>query len=265
MAKLSGQIGFTGTIGGLTAYTMKGSDKIIVRKKGGVSKKRIQQDPKFAMTRRYNEEWKACIAAARQINRAIFPIRHLADYNYTGQLNAICKSIQKDDTVSELGRRGVLLTQYYFKLEGFSINKENSFESIVIHPLQYNINRAAGTAAVEVPALIPGINLHNPKRQPMYRVVTVLGTAADIIFDQQKGMYIPAADTVIASATAATEWKSYKENTAASTLQLALANWDAAQPMVIILAAGIEFGIPVAPDDIRPVKYAGAGRVLKIG
>jgi hypothetical protein len=158
MGTVTGLPGLTGSFGGLSAYRMRGSNKIILRQKGGATKERIQKDKSFALTRRYNQEWKACILAARQITHALYPVKHLADFNYSGSLNGLCKSIQKDATTAPLGQRPVLLSQQFFKLEGFSLNRENSFESIVKHPLQYDIDRAIGRAVVQLPELIPGIN-----------------------------------------------------------------------------------------------------------
>jgi hypothetical protein len=32
----------------------------------------------------------------------------------------------------------------------------------------------------------------------------------------------------------------------------------------MVLAVGIEFGVPVSNTEIRPVKYAGAGKVVRV-
>lgn len=51
MATLEGGIEFTGSVGMLSAYRMKGSDKIILRKKGGPKKKQVLTSQKFKRTR----------------------------------------------------------------------------------------------------------------------------------------------------------------------------------------------------------------------
>ena len=39
------------------------------------------------MVRRNNEEWKVCsVLGLRSFIRAVYPVKHLADYNYTGTL-----------------------------------------------------------------------------------------------------------------------------------------------------------------------------------
>ena len=42
MGTLHGNLSFTGSISNISAYTMRGHDKVILRTKGGASKKQIQ-------------------------------------------------------------------------------------------------------------------------------------------------------------------------------------------------------------------------------
>jgi hypothetical protein len=56
MARLKGDIKFVGKYGDLTAYTMQGSDEIIIRSKGGASKETIKNADNFARTRDLNKE-----------------------------------------------------------------------------------------------------------------------------------------------------------------------------------------------------------------
>ena len=57
MAKLDGTIQFTGSLQNLSFYKMRGSDKIIVRKKGGPSRKQVKHSPNFENTRHNNSEF----------------------------------------------------------------------------------------------------------------------------------------------------------------------------------------------------------------
>lgn len=264
MPVLAGDMQFTGTMGGLSAYRMKGTDKIIIRRKGGPERNKLKTHGNYALTRQYNQEWKACILAGQQLVHAIHPLKHLNDHSYFGALTGLLKSIQKDDTIHPLGQRSILLSQYAYKLEGFSLNKYNSFESIVRHPLQYETDRHNGTAWVQLPELVPGINLGNPMKQPLYRMVVSLGAVADIHYHPTRNRYEPVTDTIIHPVTASTDWCSYKQTTPATLLTLALNTLPVPPHMSMVLAVGIEFGVPVSNTEIRPVKYAGAGKVVKV-
>lgn len=264
MAILKGVITFTGSLGDLSAYELKPIGKIVVRKKGGPSREQVKKGDNFTLTRKYNAEWTACIEAAKQINRSLCFIKHVSDYNYTGTLNGLCKSIQKEDNSNPLGQRHVLVSRHYHKLEGFSLNRENSFESLVKHPLQYSIDKPSGTALVQVPEIVPDISLYNPRPQPLYRLVFILGTVADMVYSTESNKYERATDKPISPVVVTTPWHGHKETMTAVTISIALTNYEEHSLQSLMLVAGIEFGSPVSQADIRPVKYAGAAKVLKL-
>lgn len=265
MAYLTGMHTYTGSVGDASAYRMHGTEKIILRQKGGPSKSRIKHHPNFEMTRRNNEEWKACIMAAKNIALAVYPLKLLADYNYSGQLNGICKSIQLLDSQQEKGKRSVLLSQGQYMLEGFSFCKYNLFESVLRCPVSVNIDSHAGTALVEWPLLEPGINLYNPKQQPMYRLVTVLAAVADLEYDEERKLYNKTITDLPASKIIKSDWYTWKQRREAEAVELSLPNWANPQGCALIVGAGIEFGIPVNPTEVKTVKYASTARIIKMG
>lgn len=262
MPILSGELQFTGTIGGLSAYRMRGSDKIIIRRKGGPSKQRIKKDKRFAMTRQYNEEWKACVLACRLLNQSLYPVKHLADHNYTGALTGLCKSIQKDDSFSELGERGIFFSQHYYKLEGFSLNKIHTLERFIRHPLQLELDRATATATMQLPVLIPGINLANPNKHPLYRLVLVLGAVPDIVYHEERKLYQPV-NKEIHPVVSETAWYTARQTMEAGTLTAALPPAVNQQGYTLLLAAGIEFGVPLTGTEVKPVRD-GAAKLVKM-
>src|SRR5687768_10428056 len=131
MAQLDGVIQFTGSLQNLSAYKMRGSDKIIIRKKGGPTKKQIKYSPGFENTRLNNKEFGGRAVAAACIKHCLRPLMFLADYNITGPLNALLRPIQKMDTKSVRGTRHILLSEQPRLLEGFSLNRRYMFDSIV--------------------------------------------------------------------------------------------------------------------------------------
>src|SRR5688572_15681242 len=123
MAQLDGVIQFTGSLQNLSAYKMRGSDKIILRKKGGPTRKQVKHSPKFENTRRNNKEFSGRAAAAGHIKRSLHPLLFLADYNIVGPLNALLRVIQKMDVTSGWGKRHIMLTKQPRLLEGFTLNR----------------------------------------------------------------------------------------------------------------------------------------------
>jgi hypothetical protein len=264
MAKLAGNLAFTGSVGDMSAYRMQGVDKIIIRNKPVISRHRRLHHGNYALTRLYSQEWKGCTMAGQLIRRAMHGVKHLSDYNFSGVLNGLCKNIQKDDTVSVLGTRSVLLSKYGYKLEGFCLTKYHSFSSLFRSPINSVVDITTGTAAVQMPEVIPGINFFNPRQQPLYRFVFLLSAVPDIIYDAERKIFCQTIEQTAHSAIVTSGWKSQNESTEAGEFNLQLTNY---QPMPddnnLMLCAGIEFGTPVSNTEIKFVKYAGSAMVLR--
>jgi len=265
MAYLTKGPGYTGSLGDLSAYRMQGVDRIVLRTKGGASRDKIRSHPSFERTRENNREWKACIMAAKMVSNAIAPIKQLADHNYSGGLNAVCKSIQVDDSVSVRGERGIPFSQSLYKLEGFGLNKYHVFDGILRHPLQYEIDRQAGTATVQMPEILPGINLQNPRKQAMFRFVFSLGVITDIVFDPAQKIYKPAEELPTNHlAFTSTSWYAYEAGAEAQQITLSVNGWQPQPAHSLVLSAGVDFGQPVNSREIRSTKYGGAAKVLRL-
>jgi hypothetical protein len=105
MGSLQGTLSFTGSLSNISAYTMRGHDKIILRTKGGASKNKIQTSPSFQATRNLNSEWRIVTKTAKLIRDGLTALKPLADYNISGPLNALVKKIQSCDTQNPKGKR----------------------------------------------------------------------------------------------------------------------------------------------------------------
>ncbi len=263
MATLSGDILFTGSIGGLSAYKMKGVDKIILRRKPETNKHKFEHNPNNAIVKRYNEEWKGCIMAGKAIRQAMPGVQHLRDYNYSGSLNALCKSIQGNDRQSPLGSRSVLLSQAAAKLEGFGLNRVNTLGSILHDPPACTLSKEKALAQIQVPPLIPGVNFSNPSGQPLFRLVFVLAAVSDIVYNHNIQKYQLQATELPAPQQLITPWQNTPQGHEAVNLQLALHNWQNTAATALLLWGGVEFGVPISSTVIRYVKYSGAASILK--
>src|SRR5205085_685492 len=123
MAQMDSGFNFTGPLGNVSAYRMKGVDKVILRSKGGPTKERIKSDPRFRVTRLNNSEFGGRSKASKLIRRMFWPLQSVADFNLAGPLTALAKAIQAMDSISELGKRSILFSKNGQPLEGFNLNK----------------------------------------------------------------------------------------------------------------------------------------------
>ncbi len=81
MAKLASNLSFTGSLGNLSAYKMRGVEGTVVRIKGGATKKKIKEPPVFERTRELNAEFGGRATGSKWMMQAMWPQKALADFN----------------------------------------------------------------------------------------------------------------------------------------------------------------------------------------
>jgi hypothetical protein len=258
MAQLIGNIQITGSLSNLSFYKMRGSDKIIVRKKGGPTSKQVKKSPKFESTRRNNKEFGGRAKATSCIKEILNPLLFMADYNITGPLNALLKPIQELDTTSDFGKRNILISQDPRLLIGFPLNRRNLFESIVRTPVSYTIQDQQ--AIIEIPALIPGLNFIAPGNYPCYQFIATAGLVPDFYYKDDNWGYRPKGE-YYGFHDGSTDW--LPVNTRAAATQLIIKDLPAEKPegYSLLVALGISVG-NMRGTEIQPVKYVGAGKVI---
>jgi hypothetical protein len=262
MAQLLSDIQFTGKLGTFSAYKMKGSDKIILRTKGGASKAKIKKAPEFEKTRKINAEFGGRSVASKCIMRSMHPLKSLADYNVAGPLNALIKPVQEMDTESAHGKRSIYFTRSPKLLEGFSLNKKNPFDSIIRNPVSCKLDKVNLSASIEVPALIPGINFFVPPgRYPLYSIIVVMGIVPDVMFFEYGYKPLTLPDSV----QAASPWYHTSAGSKASQIDVSLQGHgleSALSPFSLMVSIGIRFGTVGRGEEVEQVKYAGAAKVM---
>lgn len=260
MPKLRGSVQFTGSIDNMSAYTMQGHDGIILRKKGGPSRRQVKQNRNFELTRLNNAEFGASSKAGKTIRHAISMVKHLANYNISGHLNAIANSILKRDEVSKWGERAIRFSEHHNLLDGFTLNRQLLFNSVMRHAPGCTLSRDEGKASLVLPELIPGINFYTPPGQHLYRFIFTLGVIPDMI--STAGGYKPQAPQY-QSTYLITNWHTVTELVAGQSFELVLENFNGLNGSnSLILATGVEFGFPLTNDIVKPVKYAGTACIF---
>lgn len=262
MATLQPGFTFTGTLGNMSAYKMRGSDKIILRTKGGPSKDKIKTSPQFERTRENNSEFGGRAKASSWVKRMLHPVSVLADHNIINSLNPPMKKLQQLDTDNPRGKRNVCLEKAPQILEGFSLNKRNSFDTIVRGQMKCSIDRVALSAAWEVPGVIPGINFFAPVKQPMFRMVMALGAVPAIVFTDDE--YAPVGDySMVYPKHVYTQWQPVLQGCDAQLLELTLPT-PPGNEYSLVLSVGVCFGTIANGGVVQQVKYGGAGKVVLV-
>lgn len=253
----------TGRLGNFSLYKPKGSDKTIARTRGGADKKKILKSPKFALTRLNNYEFGIAAQGACEIRRAMIQLKHLADYNFTPPLNALCRSIMKMDGEHPLGERMMYFSRHRHLLDGFNFNRRYPFNNLVKAPVFCTVDRDTCSATVQLPDLLPGINLSLPWQYPMYRLILTMGTIYDGAGD---GKNFVADRPFLIGQPATTSWRIAAQAYKGETIQLQA---DIREPLsyyeTLVVSIGIEMGTLISDAVIEGVKYAGSGKILMAG
>jgi len=263
MAKMNGDFTFTGRLGNVTAYKMKGVEEVILRTKGGASKEKIKKSPSCAGILRNATEFGGPSKAAKGIRFAVYPAQLVSDQNLAAAFTRLGKAMQLKDTTGPKGERNVLLSQYGSLLQGFNLNKRVALENITGSSLFYNLSRDTVSASVQLPALLPGINFNVPGTFGLFRWVAVLGVASDVFYHPSG--YQPASSQPIYPVGDYTEWMPTTVPCQEQHIGLTVTGSPVLSSTdVLVLCAGIQFGIPGPNNEVRPIPHIGAAKILAL-
>jgi hypothetical protein len=266
MAKLDGNLGFTGSLGNISAYKKIGTEGIVLRSKGGPSGNKVKHHPAFVNTRRNNNEFGGASSAAKAIRDAFYPVKHMSGSS-VGNINKFTGALAKLDTINPWGRRAVRFSENRPLLEGFNLNKNLSLSSILRQPVNASINRNAGSASLMIPALVPGINFKLPPDYKLYRFVAMLTVIADLEHALPvQPWYRPMAPVTYPTQTYITDWFAAKEKLPEKQVDLQLTNFTGLPNcQTLLLGLGIEFGLPISNRLVETIAKTGAAIILAAG
>src|SRR5664279_97027 len=237
---------FTGRLGPVSVYKMRGHDKLVIRTPGGASKSRIKNHRNFEATRSLNREWTLVTGVAAKIRQNLSAICILADYNVSGPLNALIKKIQTSDTINEKGKRSILFSRYPDFLSSFQFNRQTLFDSIIRQQLEINIDKSNAIATVSVPELQPAIHFFPNPRYAYYRLIIDMAAASDLIWNEETMSFKPVDALLPKYKSFYADWVPASSTQALNTYQLTPAKeeFSTGPDMILILGAGIQYGMP---------------------
>ena len=259
----------TGSMANVSMYTMQGHDDVIIRTKGGPTKRQIKTKPQFEKVRRNNSEWAGCTKMGSQIRWSFKNMNRLEDYPVTGALNAICKQIQKLDTESEHGKRAVYLSRHKEMLVGFTFSRKQVLESVLRIPIETSIDRVTAEAHIDIPALNADMYLYNFRKLPYYRIVATFSGVCDMMIPENEKVYDHAIYNFCdrKNGIYESEWLPTMGTQTALNIKLLypLIKNPIPEDVTLLLCIGIEFGKKGYGEITEPVKYAGSGKIVRVG
>ena len=268
MAIIKPPFEMTGSISGLSFYKRYGSDKVIMRTKGGAKKFTIMNSKKFKKLRPHFPEWAECVIMSRVLCGTMDSVIHLADFNVSATMNGLSKKMMAPDKDHPIGQRSILLSACRYMLDDFQLNKIHTFASILRVTPSWEIKKETMEATVKIPYINTDIHLVNPYNYPFFRIITILGIASDMVFDIEKNEYTSTLANNNGNINVQrTGW--YSTNRVIEPQELC-PNFKepyylpGRNDFSLVLSIGVEFGKPDQEGQPMQVKRAGGARVLGV-
>lgn len=270
MAIVKGIFQVTGGIKGMSFYTRTGSDKVIMRSKGGPSKRRIEAGPEFEKLRKHQGEWGACVPFARALKAAVGDTYRLADFNLSPAWTGLGKKLMGLDKVNKIGERSLFFSTYKQALVGYNFNKNYPLNSVLrVSPI-CEINRETLKASVVFPRINTANDLYNVQKLPYFRLIISIGCVSDMQYNSQNLFYHfePLVEVLQGvNNNTITEWYSTDNILEEQTMNVEL-NEDLIQFMTdnvnVLLSIGIEFAKVGFAGEITEVKHAGCAKISMV-
>ena len=266
MAIIKGTLRLQGRLENVTYYTRRGSDQVIARSINGPTKERLATDPKYEVFRKHQNEWKGCTKFGSMTRYAFGELHRLADYNLTPVLNKTAKELMKLESADDLGHRKIRLSCYKQVMEGFNFNRQNPFNTVLRVGIVGSIDRDNLRGTVTVPRINAKNDLVNVQQLPYFRLIIVIGTVADMHFDEDQNEYVPAVKNLHGTSSVLnSSWYPYTSIVPGQimTVQMTQAQQSLlTDEITVLLSMAVEFGTVGFLDDTQAVQYAGCGKVL---
>jgi len=268
MVKIKGPFQLSGSMGEISFYKMRGSNKVIMRGKGGAKKEKIENSPKFEELRKHQKEFGGCSKFGSLARYAFGGLHRVASYNLNPQLNSFGKRLMKLDKIIPVGHRSIKLSEYKEILEGFDFNDVYPINTVLRVIPRWEIDREQLKAVVTFPRINTDINLLNIQKLPFFRLLIAIGTISDIIYDPEKKEYLPMVSGVHGHSRILTgDWNSSNSILPEQTMTIQMDEKEIAQMtdnVTVVLTMAVEFGNVGDSKQPVEVKYAGCGKVIAV-
>lgn len=270
MARVNGIFKVTGSLQNVSFYTIKGSDKVFMRTKGGPSARRLKKGPEFELVRRHQSEWKGCVLFSQYLCSCMDSIYQMRDYNVAPVINGLAKRLVKEDAENEIGKRSILLSKARELLEGFNLNRQFPFNTVFRTSVQVEIDRLAGKMKMIIPRVVTANDLYNLQKLPFFRLTFNLSYILDMYYTSPAERYqcygTLTQDCGFMRMEKSTAWFSTSDVIAAQQIEIDMEvnrTEEELTHVTYLALAGIEFGTTTAGGVVVPVKHACCAKVLK--
>lgn len=217
MAKQTGLVRYSGTMGGVRHFKIKGLIGDYAGLIGGPSAEQVATDAAFIRTRENNMEFGGCAKAAKAVRVGLSALmKQMSDPQFTGRLTAIMKQINLQDTANARGERAVAISANQTYLEGLDYNRNINFGSVFNAPFTLTNTVARDSATFTIPSFLPANLINAPAGATHFRLLNAINVVSDYKFNGTTGDYQPT--DAVTNEISAIQYSAYLDLSSATAL-----------------------------------------------
>jgi hypothetical protein len=191
MAKQVGLVRYSGTMGGVRHFKIKGLQGDFAGMKGGASAEQIKNGEEFVRTRENMNEFGGCAKAGKSVRNGLASIlSEMSDSQLTGRLTSIMKKINLEDQSEARGYRAILISEQPQYLLAMQFNRSINFDSVLTAPAVITHDPARNKGNVNFANIEP-YNVMAPAGSTHFRIVHTLSVISDFSFNANTSSYEP--------------------------------------------------------------------------
>ncbi len=192
MARQTGLVKYSGTMGGVRHFKIKGLEGDFAGMAGGPTSEQIYNDPAFIRTRENMSEFGGS-AAAKSVRVALSQIiKQFSDPRLTGRLTAIMKQINLEDQSEARGKRAIEISSQKQYLAGLEFDANLSLSGLFNAPYTLTNSTSRDSATLTIPAFNPTSLVNAPAGATHFRLVNAIAVASDWVYNDNTSKYEPS-------------------------------------------------------------------------
>ncbi|TKC00163.1 hypothetical protein [Pedobacter cryophilus] len=197
MARQTGPLKYSGTLGDIRHFKIKGLKGDFAGLRGGPSGDQVKTGPEFKRTRENMNEFGGCAAAGKSVRIGLSQLmKQMSDPQLTGRLTGIMKKINLEDQSEARGYRAILISTQSQYLKGIGFNRNVNFDSIFFAPFTLTSTPGRDGSTLEVEAFNPLSFVNAPAGATHFRLINAISVVSDFAYNSQSGAYEPIDSTL---------------------------------------------------------------------
>jgi hypothetical protein len=197
MARQKGLVKYSGTMGGVRHFKIKGLQGDFAGMAGGPTDSQIKNDAAFVRTRENMSEFGGSASCAKTIRVGLAQIiKQYSDSRLTGRLTKIMKEINVQDTGNPRGERSVLVSTNRPMLANVEFNVNTSLAGIFNAPYTLDATVGRDGSTFKILGFDPMSLINAPAGATHFRLMNAITVVSDYVFNGTTGKYEPTDPTL---------------------------------------------------------------------